>query len=172
MRCIFPGIAVLTMGLWALRPLASQSTLPMCGERIRTPCVRPALTTLLVRVGTTDTVTVQPGGALVLPIVAGPGLAAMQMTLDYAPMRVTLDSLRGVAPWTTTLNAGTGVWNAFSAHESRSLQTVARAFFTVKSPTGPTQVKLVAPLVAADEMGASIVARLVVSGLVVCVVRC
>lgn len=172
----------------------AQSTLPMCYDSTRaayfprptragdtlitaprsatTVCLKPATIRVLVRAGAADTVTVAPGSKLVVPIITEAGLAAIQMTLGYATTRVTLDSLAGAGAWTATLNPTTRAWNAFSARNSSTVTTIARAYFTVKSPTGRTNVSLLTPYTAADELGRSIASRLIVRNLVVCVAAC
>jgi len=91
-----------------------------------------------------DTTVVHPKDHVTVPIVLAGDVGAVQMTVSYATTRLTFDSLRAVDPkWTVTSNttiAGKIVWNAFGVPGVAPPIIVARAYFTVKSPLGPTSL--------------------------------
>lgn len=89
-----------------------------------------------------DTTVVHPRDHVVVPIVVAGDVAAVQMMLSYATTRLALDSIRSAdSHWTVTSRdsaPGKSLWNAFAVPGATA--TVARAFFTAKSPLGLTTI--------------------------------
>jgi hypothetical protein len=107
------------------------------------------LTAQVVRVHPkTDTTVVHPKDHVRVPIVVEGNVGAVQMTLSYATTRLTFDSIKVAAlDWTVTANPSTPgkvVWNAFGTTRilgpPAGSYTLANAYFTVKTPLGPTSI--------------------------------
>lgn len=160
------------------RPTRVGDTLITDRRTATTVCVKPLRQIILVRLGDTDTIVTQPGAQLGVPIIVEPGVAALQMKLGYATSRLILIGADGLArmqwidPWFGSMNPTTLEFNIASAAGSTVKTTVARAWFTVRSTTGRTNVTLTAPTIATNASGQSVLSRISVRNVVICVVSC
>src|SRR5690349_731067 len=137
-----------------VQPLAAQTSNAIIGIMV----VRPKI----------DTTVVHPKDRITIPVVLSGDIGSLQLTLTYATTRLTFDSLRTASSWTVTSNAsvpGKVVWNAFGTEPAT---VVARMYFTVKAPLGPTSLTPTVNVVGSLK-GATVTPGFTSQRLVVCV---